>query len=116
DGVIRCFTVGAAVRCPTCPADTQLPRGKGNDERWHLDMGRPVSRLIAADLDADGRTEVLFGCDDGKLCALGERDGKPRLLWAVALGRRVGEPILADRTATAAPKSSSPRRPGSCTV
>jgi outer membrane protein assembly factor BamB len=61
-----------------------------------FDLGRPVSRLIAADLDGDGRTEVLFGCDDGKLYALGERDGKPRLLWSVALGRRVGEPILAD--------------------
>jgi len=59
-------------------------------------MGRPVSQMIAADLDADGRTEVLFGCDNGKLHALGERGGKPRLLWSVALGRRVGEPILAD--------------------
>jgi hypothetical protein len=96
DGVIRCFSVGAPARCPTCPTDTPLPRGKGNDERWHLDVGRPVSRLVAADLDADGRTEVLFGCDDGKLYALGERDGKPRALWSVPLGRRVGEPILAD--------------------
>jgi hypothetical protein len=96
DGVVRCFTVGTPGRCPTCPADTERPRGKGNDERWRLDMGRPVSRLVAADLDADGRTEVLFGCEDGKLHALGERDGKPRLLWSVALGRRVGEPILAD--------------------
>ena len=60
------------------------------------ELGRPISRLIAADLDDDGRTEVLFGCDDGKLYALGERDGKPRLLWSFALGRRVGEPILAD--------------------
>jgi hypothetical protein len=96
DGVIRCFTVGAPARCPTCPPDTALAARKGTDERWHLDMGRPVSRMIAADLDADGRTEVLFGCDDGKLHALGERGGKPRLLWSVALGRRVGEPILAD--------------------
>jgi outer membrane protein assembly factor BamB len=55
-----------------------------------------VIRLPSANLDGDGRTEVLFGCDDGKLHALGERDGKPRLLWSVALGRRVGEPILAD--------------------
>jgi hypothetical protein len=104
DGVIRCFTVGAPGRCPTCPADTELPRGKGNDERWHLDLGRPVSRLIAADLDADGRTEVLFGCDDGKLYALGERDGKPRVLWSVALGRRVGEPILADQDGDGRPE------------
>jgi hypothetical protein len=96
DGVIRCFTVGAPARCPTCPPNADLPRGKGNDERWRLDLGRPVSRMIAADLDDDGRTEVLFGCEDGKLHALGERDGKPRPLWSVALGRRAGEPVLAD--------------------
>jgi hypothetical protein len=96
DGVLRCFTVGPPARCPTCPPDAALAARKGTDERWHLDMGRPVSRMIAADLDGDGRTEVLFGCDDGQLHALGERDGKPRLLWSVALGRRVGEPVLAD--------------------
>jgi hypothetical protein len=96
DGIIRCFTPGAPGQCPTCPPDSAQARGTGNDERWHIDLGRPVSRLIAADLDGDGRMELLFGCDDGKLHALGERDGKPRLLWSVSLGRRVGEPILAD--------------------
>jgi outer membrane protein assembly factor BamB len=96
DGVIRCFTPRPSARCPTCPPDAAAAGGQGNDQRWHLDLGRPVSRLIAADLDGDGRTEVLFGCEDGKLHALGERDGKPRLLWSVALGRRVGEPVLAD--------------------
>src|SRR5207237_4615601 len=78
------------------PADAPCADRNGNDQRWEFDMKRPVSRLIAAELDGDGRQEVLFGCDDGKLHALGERDGKPRLLWSVALGRRVGEPILVD--------------------
>src|SRR5262249_24252930 len=96
DGVLRCFTPGPPARCPTCPPDTALAKGKGNSERWHLDLGRPISRLVAADLDSDGRMEVLFGCEDGKLYALGEREGKPRLLWSVSLGRPVGEPILAD--------------------
>jgi hypothetical protein len=96
DGMLRCFTPHPSARCPTCPPDLAPARGKGNDQRWHFDLGRPISRLIAADLDGDGRTEVLFGCDDGKLHALGERDGKPRLLWSVGLGRRVGEPVLAD--------------------
>jgi hypothetical protein len=40
--------------------------------------------------------ELLFGGDDGALHALAERDGKPRLLWSVPIGRRVGEPVLAD--------------------
>jgi outer membrane protein assembly factor BamB len=85
-----------AGRCPTCPTDSLLAIGIQQDERWRFDPGRPISRLIAADLDGDGRMELLFGCDDGKLYALGEREGKPRLLWSVPLGRRVGEPILAD--------------------
>ncbi|MSR57099.1 MAG: hypothetical protein EXS05_05445 [Planctomycetaceae bacterium] len=96
DGVLRCFAPGPPARCPTCPSDATLDRREGTDQRWHLDLGRSISRLIAADLDGDGRTELLFGGDDGKLHALGERDGKPQLLWSVALGRRVGEPILAD--------------------
>jgi hypothetical protein len=70
--------------------------GQGSEERWHPDRGRPVSRLIAADLDGDGRAEVLFGCADGKPHSPGEHDGKPRRPWSVALGRRVGAPILAD--------------------
>ena len=52
--------------------------------------------MIAADVTGDGRMAVLFGGGDGKLHALGQRDGKPRLLWSVTLGRRVGEPVLAD--------------------
>jgi hypothetical protein len=104
DGVLRCFTSGLPARCPTCPSGTALARAKGDAERWHLDLGRPLSRLIAADLDGDGRMEVLFGCEDGKLYALGEREGKPRLLWSVPLGRRVGEPILADLDGDGRPK------------
>jgi hypothetical protein len=52
--------------------------------------------MITADLAGDGRMAVLFGCDDGKLYAIGEREGKAAMLWSVDLGRRVGEPILAD--------------------
>jgi hypothetical protein len=93
DGTLRCFDIVPNVRCPTCPLDSTFPHTR---ERWHLDMGRPVSRMVAADLDGDGRIELLFGCDDGRLYALAERTGEPRLLWSVSLGRRVGEPILAD--------------------
>lgn len=96
DGVVRCFAPSEQVRCPTCPADSPLVAGKKSDERWQIDMQRPISRMIAADLDGDGRSELLFGGDDGSLHALCERDGKARLMWSVALGRRVGEPILAD--------------------
>src|SRR5207247_9684159 len=39
DGLLRCFTPGPPARCPTCPADASLAIGKGNDERWRLDLG-----------------------------------------------------------------------------
>ena len=52
--------------------------------------------MAAADLDADGRQELVLGSCDGNLYALAERSGGARVLWSVALGRRVGEPVLAD--------------------
>ena len=36
------------------------------------------------------------GGSDGNLYALAERSGQARVLWKVPLGRRVGEPVLAD--------------------
>lgn len=96
DGLIRCFAPTAPGRCPTCPAKTPLAADKPSGQRWQLDLGRPMSRPIAVDLDGDGRMELLFGGDDGNLHALAERDGKPRLLWSVSLGRCFGEPIVAD--------------------
>jgi hypothetical protein len=98
DGVIRCFSPEPdQEKCPTCPAEgAPGPVSRSGRERWTLDMKRPVSRMAAADLDGDGRFEVLFGGDEGKLQALGERNGRPQILWSVPFGRRVGEPILAD--------------------
>lgn len=93
DGVLRCFAPRPSAHCPSCLLDATAA---DDGERWQLDMGRPVSRLIAADLDGDGQMEVVFGGEDGKLHALGERDGKPQRLWSIALGRRVGEPVIVD--------------------
>ena len=94
--MLRCFVPGPPTRCPNCPADAPLAEATGTHQHWQYDAQRPTSRLIAADLDDDGRQELLFGGDDGRLHALGERDGRPHLLWELPLGRRVGEPILAD--------------------
>lgn len=95
DGVIRCFEPTQSTHCPSCPSGPSAGDAT-KPERWHLDLGRPVSRMVACDIDGDGRMELLFGCDDGKLHALGERDGQPRLVWSVSIGRRVGEPVLVD--------------------
>ena len=95
DGLLRCFSFGPPTRCPTCPADAPLPQGKEGKERWQLDLGRSISRMIAADLNGDGRMGLLFGGGDGRLHAVGERAGKPWPLWSVPVGRRVGEPIVA---------------------
>jgi len=112
DGLLHCFGIEPLARCPTCPADAGpsggghagTAGGKQSGSRWHLDTGRRVSRQIAADVDDDGRMELLFGGDNGKLQALGEREGKPQLLWSVDLGRQVGEPVMADIDGDAHPE------------
>jgi hypothetical protein len=96
DGVLRCFSLNDAARCPTCPPESPLAQSKQKDERWQLDLRRPISRMVAADLDGDGRSELLFGSDDGFLHAIGEREGKSHILWSVRFDRKVGEPIIAD--------------------
>jgi hypothetical protein len=100
DGVIRCFGVGTArLRCGTCPPATLAASDShppADPSRWSVDLKGPVSRMAAADLDDDGRMEVVLGCSDGNLYALAERSGKGVVLWTVPLGRRVGEPVLAD--------------------
>jgi outer membrane protein assembly factor BamB len=100
DGLIRGFGINARrARCATCPAEgatSNQPKEAPNPSRWSIDLKGPVSRFIAADLDADGRQELLLGGSDGNLYALAERSGRPLILWKVPLGRRAGEPILAD--------------------
>jgi hypothetical protein len=100
DGLIRCFDVRVPrSRCATCPPGTTVasdPNPAGDPCRWSIDLKRPVSRLTAADLDDDGRQDLVLGCSDGSLYALAERSGQVRILWSVPLGSRVGEPVLAD--------------------
>jgi hypothetical protein len=95
DGVLRCFPLHFSQRCPTCPAGAPA-KDRESRQRWQLDLGQPISRMSAADLKGDGRMALLFGGADRQLHALGERQGKPRLLWSVGMGRRVGEPVLTD--------------------
>jgi hypothetical protein len=100
DGLIHCFSINVPrSRCATCsPATSDAPvRPVGAEpHHWSIDMKCSVSRIAAADLDADGRHELVLGGADGKLYALAERAGQARVIWEVPLGRRVGEPILAD--------------------
>jgi hypothetical protein len=100
DGLIRCFDARILrSSCATCPHGTTLagaPASDGDPSRWLIDLKRPVSRMAAADLDDDGREELVLGGSDGYLTTLGERSGKARVLWRVPLGGHVGEPVLAD--------------------
>jgi hypothetical protein len=100
DGVIRCFDVRAPrAHCASCPPGTPGAGAASSERdpaRWSIDLKGPASRMAAADLDGDGRHELLLGGADGNLHALAERAGQARVLWKVPLGRRVGEPVLAD--------------------
>ena len=69
---------------------------KTNTVRWELDLQAACSAVASGDVDGDGRNEFVFGTSHGKLMALGDADGEPRVLWAVETGVATGDPMLAD--------------------
>jgi len=51
-------------------------------ERWRFPIGRPISALTTADLDADGLPEVLVGAEDATIYLLnGQPDQTKRVIW-----------------------------------
>lgn len=98
DGKLFCYGPDPLPeKCPMCATNTALSEANHSAYvRWTFSMRAPVSDLITADLDGDGKTEVLCGAGDGRLYALKEKKGRCAILWSVDLGRAVGSPVLAD--------------------
>ena len=98
DGLLRAFNAKPlASKCPTCPQNKALTAmNHAGKERWTFKLAGPVADIASADLDGDGKEELVCGTDDGKLIALKERKRVCEILWSVDLGRRVGSPVLAD--------------------
>ncbi len=98
DGLLSAFDAAPTnEKCPRCPKDVPLSKvNHGAHLRWKMQLPAPVSDFASADLDGDGKVEILCGAGDGKLHAIKEKDGKPGALWTVDFGRTAGSPILAD--------------------
>jgi outer membrane protein assembly factor BamB len=109
DGLLRAFSAEPATeKCPLCPAaDAPGSGNRGGKIRWTFHVPGPIGPpnatnqnsdqdFASADLDGDGRVELLLGGGDGRLYALKDIDGACAVLWSVDFGRRVGSPILAD--------------------
>jgi hypothetical protein len=68
-------------------------------DRWTLDLDCARSAPIgvcAADVDGDGTDEFLTGLPDGRLLAIGERDGQGTIIWTVQFDAAVVDCIVAD--------------------
>lgn len=99
DGLLTAFDWEATnQKCFRCPPDAPLDRvNHAGKIRWTFNLPPPVSDFATADLDGDGKMELLCGAGDGKLYALKEKGGKCSILWSVAMGQQtIGAPIIAD--------------------
>jgi hypothetical protein len=75
--------------------------------RWELPLEASASDAAVCDIDGDGASEFIFGTSHGKLYAVGDAEGKPRVLWTCDLGAGVGAPSPLTSTTTAPSKSPS---------
>jgi outer membrane protein assembly factor BamB len=99
DGLLTAFDWDATnEKCFRCPPDAPLDRvNHAGKIRWTFNLATPpISDFASADLDGDGKTELLCGAGDGKLYALKEKGGKCSILWSVDLKQTVGAPTIAD--------------------
>ncbi|MSR83022.1 MAG: VCBS repeat-containing protein [Candidatus Latescibacteria bacterium] len=97
DGLLTAYEAEpTAHKCPSCPAIApEADSSRAGQMRWTFRLPPPLSDITTADLDGDGRDELLLGTGKG-LCCLKEMQGQPTIAWIVDLGRTAGAPILAD--------------------
>ena len=97
DGLLRAFDSDPLdQKCPKCdPAQPLTADNHSANPLWQYQLLPPVSDFASADLDDDGKVELLCGARDG-LYALEEVAGACSVAWSKTLGRAVGSPILAD--------------------
>src|SRR4029079_3038785 len=96
DGLLQAFDAEPSnEKCVFCPKDAELTKlNHAGHVRWDMQLTAPISDFASADVDGDGRVEILCGTGDGKLYAIQEVVGKPRVLWTVDFQRTAGSPIL----------------------
>ncbi len=65
-------------------------------QRWDWDVQASCSDVVTCDVDGDGKDEFIFGTSHGAIYAVGDDDGKPRIVWKIDTAAVEGTPILAD--------------------
>lgn len=63
---------------------------------WEMRLPAAPSAIVTGDVDHDGRTEFLFGGQDGGLYAYRDLGDRAELVWRLSLAGPVGTPVLAD--------------------
>ncbi len=64
--------------------------------RWELPVEASCSDTATCDVDGDGNAEFVFGTSHNMLYAVGDDNGKPRVVWKRDLSAGAGAPIVAD--------------------
>ncbi len=97
DGLLRAFDAeDLNQKCPKCaPGQPLVASNHSADLIWEYQLEPPIGGFASADLDGDGKGELLCGSRGG-LFALKQVGGVCSVLWSKDLGRAVGSPIIAD--------------------
>ena len=65
-------------------------------ERWRWKLGGLTPSPAIADVDGDGRDEIVVSGGDGKVIVLRDAKDRPEVVWETSLGMPAGGSIVAD--------------------
>ena len=66
--------------------------------RWEITVEATFTDVVSADVDGDGRAEFVFGTSHGHVYAVGDDQGRPRIVWKKEVEAGVASVTPADVT------------------
>jgi len=69
---------------------------RSGEQKYEFKLGAITTDIQSCDINSDGKTEFIFGTNDGRLICMGVNNGEPVIKQEITFDAAVGSPVLSD--------------------